>query len=196
MWRTDSIRLVHAADHDKCCQMQAANSYSTGAGGTDFERRVAAGFVCSALAGVPIPPLAHPPTRIWLQSAHLNCGFDDLVLDTAGSGKQQQRVFVSVKSAISPRTSDPEFADVISKGWNDWKAGTIFDRTKDAFLLIAATSRSPRIHLLGKLTDIARASIDRADFENRLSQKGYSLPYCKTYSPASVSEEILKRVRK
>jgi hypothetical protein len=153
--------------------MQSVNPYASGAGGSDFERRVAAGFVCSAMVGVPIPPLAHSPVKIWLQAAHLNCGFDDLVLESVESDKSQQRVFVSVKSTISPRTSDPEFADVISKAWNDWQAGTSFGRNKDVFLLVAATSRSPRIHLLGKLTDIARASADRADFENRLSREGY-----------------------
>jgi hypothetical protein len=153
--------------------MQPANPYASGAGGTDFERRVAAGFICSALVGAPIPPLTNSPRKIWLQAAHLNCGFDDLVLDVVESDKSQQRVFVSVKSTINPRASDPEFTDVISKAWKDWQAGTSFDRNKDVFLLVAATSRSPRIHLLGKLTDIARASADRADFENRLSREGY-----------------------
>jgi hypothetical protein len=124
--------------------------------------------------GVPIPPLADPVATIWLQAAHLNCGFDDLVLETVVSGKAQQRVFVSVKSAISPTTSDPEFAEVISKAWKDWPPGTAFDRNKDVFFLAAATSRSPRIHLLGKLTGIARASADAADFEHRLSRKGYN----------------------
>jgi hypothetical protein len=112
--------------------MQPANPYATGAGGPDFERRVAVGFVCSALVGVPIPPLVHPPVKIWLQAAHLSCGFDDLVLDAGESGKLQQRVFVSVKSAISPRASDPEFTDVIPKAWKDWQVGTSFDRNKDA----------------------------------------------------------------
>ena len=89
-------------------------------------------------------------------------------------GKAQQRVFVSVKSAITPTTSYPEFSEVIPKAWTDWQPGTGFDRNKDAFFLVAATSRSPRIHLLGKLTDIARASADGADFEQRLSRKGYN----------------------
>jgi hypothetical protein len=153
--------------------MQPANPYATGAGGPDFERRVAAGFICSALAGVAIPPLTHPPGKIWLQAAHLDYGFEDLVLESVESDKSQQRVFVSVKSTISPRSSDPEFTDVISKAWNDWQPRTSFDRNKDVFLLVAATSRSPRIHLLGKLTDVARASADLADFENRLSREGY-----------------------
>jgi hypothetical protein len=95
-------------------------------------------------------------------------------LETVVSGKSQQRVFVSVKSAITPRISDPDFSEVISKAWKDWQAGTSFDRKKDAFLLAASTSRSPRIHLLAKLTDIARASADRVDFDHRLSQEGYN----------------------
>jgi hypothetical protein len=154
--------------------MQATNSYATGAGGPDFERRVATGFVCSALVGVPLPILDDPPTKIWLQAAHLNCGFDDIVLEDDANSKSQHRVYVSVKSTISPRPSDPEFVDVISKAWSDWQAGSSFDRSKDFFLLVAATSRSTRIPLLGKLTDIARASGDRADFEHRLSLEGYN----------------------
>jgi hypothetical protein len=154
--------------------MQAANSYATGAGGPDFERRVATGFVCSALAGVPLPLLDNRPTKIWLQATHLNCGFDDIVLENETNSKSQHRVFVSVKSTINPRPSDPEFVDVISKAWSDWQSGTSFDRSKDFFLLVAATSRSTRIPLLGKLTDIARASGDQADFEHRLLLEGYN----------------------
>lgn len=153
--------------------MSPPNPYASGAGGPDFERRIAAGFVCSALVGVSIFPLAFPPRKIWLQAAHLNCGIDDIVLESVDSRGSQQRVFVSVKSAISPIASDSEFTEVISKAWKDWKTGTNFDRNQDAFLLAAATSRSPRIHFFGKLTDIARASATLADFENRLSQKGY-----------------------
>jgi hypothetical protein len=154
--------------------MQATNSYATGAGGPDFERRVATSFVCSAMVGAPIPPLASLGATVWLQAAHLNCGFDDLVLESVENDKTRQRVFVSVKSTISPTPSDPEFAEVISKAWKDWQPGTDFDRRNDLFLLAAATSRSPRIHLLAKLTDIARASADVTDFERRLSLKGYN----------------------
>lgn len=153
--------------------MQAANPYATGAGGPDFERRVATGFVCSALVAVPIPPMSSPAATIRLQAAHLNCGLEDLVLESNVGGQLQQRVLVSVKSTIKPRTSDREFLEVISKAWKDWQPGTNFIRDRDAFLVAAATSRSPQIHLLGRLTDIARASADSTDFTHRLSQDGY-----------------------
>jgi len=153
--------------------MQPTNPYASGAGGSDFERRIATGFICSALVGVPISSLFVAPEKIWLQAAHLNCGIDDIILESTGNSKSPQRVFVSVKSAISPIASDPEFTEVLSKAWKDWKTETCFVRNQDAFLLTAATSRSPRIHFLGKLTDIARASASLPDFENRLSQKGY-----------------------
>jgi len=167
------LRLEREAGLDTCTRVQAANPYASGAGGPDFERRVAAAFVCCALSGTPIPPLACPATTIRLQAAHRDWGFDDIVLEAASGAGKRQRVFVSVKSTISPRASDPEFADVISKAWSDWQPETGFDRHQDAFLLAAATLRSPRIHLLAKLTDIARASPDRADFELRLSRAGY-----------------------
>jgi hypothetical protein len=154
--------------------MQIANPYATGAGGSDFERRVATGLVCSALAGASIPPLASPTTTVWLQAAHLNCGTDDIVLEASENRETQQRVFISVKSAINPTTSDSEFSEVISRAWKDWQTGSTFDRTKDFFLVAAATSRSPRIQLLARLTDIARASADAADFEHRLFRPGYN----------------------
>ena len=153
--------------------MQAPNSYATGGGGSDFERRVAASFVCSALAGVPLRPLSGPIAKVWLQAAHLNCGLEDVVLEGPGGDESPQRVFVSVKSTISPRTSDPEFAEVISKAWNDWQAGAVFKQSRDFFLLVAATSRSPRIHFFGRLTELARSSVGGSDFEKRLSIDGY-----------------------
>ena len=58
-------------------------------------------------------------TTVWLQAAHLICEIDDLVLEAATNGEPKQRVFISVKSAISPTTSDPEFSEVISKAWKD-----------------------------------------------------------------------------
>jgi hypothetical protein len=95
-------------------------------------------------------------------------------LETGTNTKSERRAFVSVKSTINPRASDPEFVEAISKAWRDWQSGTGFDRSKDVFLLVAAISRSPRIPLLGKLTDIARASVERADFEHRLLLEGYN----------------------
>ena len=167
------LRLESEAGLDTCTRVQATNPYASGAGGPDFERRVAASLACSALSGIPIPPLACPVTTIRLQAAHQDWGFDDIVLEAVAGPGKQQRAFVSVKSTINPRASDAEFADVISKAWSDWQAGTGFDRNQDFFLLAAATLRSPRIHLLAKLTDIARASADGADFELRLSRAGY-----------------------
>lgn len=151
----------------------AVNPYATGGGGADFERRVATGFVCSALAGMSIPPFEQPATTVWLQAAHLHCGLDDVVLETGAPKTPRQRLFVSVKTTVSPTSSDEGFVGTIFRAWNDWQSGDDFDRAVDSFLLASSTSKSPRIHFFGKLTDVARASKDDADFESRLSLDGY-----------------------
>ena len=150
-----------------------SNPYATGGGGSDFERRVATAYVCSAIAGVSVPPFSDSATTIWLQAAHLGCVIDDVVLDLPSTGGSPARVYISVKSAINPRASDQQFSETISKAWNQWQAGTCFDRSRDRFLLAAAVSRSPRIYLFGRLTETARAARARTDFEHRLSLEGY-----------------------
>lgn len=125
------------------------------------------------MAGVPIPPFRESATTIWLQAAHLGCLIDDVVLELRSTSGSKPRVYVSVKSAISPRASNQHFIDTISKAWNQWKSGKSFDRSKDRFLLAAAVSRSPRIYVFGRLTEAARATTTSSDFEHRLLLEGY-----------------------
>jgi hypothetical protein len=95
------------------------------------------------------------------------------VLDLQFTTGSTARAYISVKSAINPRASDQQFRETISKAWNQWQAGTCFDRSGDKFLLAAAVSRSPRIYLFGRLTETARAASTGADFGHRLSLEGY-----------------------
>ena len=150
-----------------------SNPYATGGGGSDFERRVATACVCSALAGVPVPPFSACATKVWIQAAHLGCLIEDVVLELSSADRSTHRVYISAKSAISPRASDQQFNDTITRAWKQWNSGTAFDRSRDAFLLAAAVSRSPRIHLFGRLTETARAAESSSDFEHRLSLEGY-----------------------
>lgn len=150
-----------------------SNPYATGGGGSDFERRVATAYICSALAGVPIPPFDECATKIWVQAAHLGCLLDDIVLELPSADRTSRRVYISAKSAISPRASDQQFSDTITRGWKQWISETNFARSGHVFLLAAAISRSPRIHLFSRLTETARAAASCSDFKHRLSLEGY-----------------------
>jgi hypothetical protein len=163
-----------------------SNPYSTGGGGSDFERRVATGYVCAALARVPVPPFSECATKISLQAGHLGAVLDDMVLELRSKDGSTRRIYVSVKSAVSPRASDEPFTETLFTAWKQWQAGENFDRSNDAFVLAAAMSRAPRIYLFGRLTEIARAAENDADFEARLSREVYHsstvrelLPECK-----------------
>lgn len=150
-----------------------SNPYATGGGGSDFERRVATACVCSALAGVPVPPFSGCAAKIWVQAAHLGSLIEDIVIELHSPDKSRRRVYTSVKSAIGPRGSDEQFSDTIGRAWRQWDSGMTFDRGTDAFWLVAAVSRSPRIHQFGRLTETARAASSSSDFEHRLSLEGY-----------------------
>ena len=150
-----------------------SNPYASGGGGSDFEHRVATAYVCSALAGVPLPPFGECATTIWVQAAHLGCLVDDIVLEVRSADGSTRRVYISAKSAVSPRESDQQFTETITRAWQQWNSSTKFDQSRDAFLLASAISRSPRIYLFGRLTETARATASSSDFEHRLSLEGY-----------------------
>ncbi len=129
--------------------------------------------MCSALAGVSLPPFGECATTIWVQAAHLGCLIDDIALEARSADGSTRRVYVSAKSAVSPRESDQQFRETITRAWKQWNSGTNFDQSKDSFLLASAVSRSPRIYLFGRLTETARATASSSDFEHRLSLEGY-----------------------
>jgi len=153
--------------------MKITPSYTTGAGGPDFERRVATALICSSLINVTIPPLNQPFKRIWLQAGHLKCKIEDIVLDTDESSRGS-RCFCSVKTTVKPLASDNEFKETISRAWLDWCNPEVFEQKSDYFALITSISRSPRIVDFLRLTEIARSSSDHKDFHNRLSIKRYN----------------------
>lgn len=153
--------------------MNPSPPYTSGAGGPDFERRVATAIVCAAITGVNIAGFGPPPSTVWLQAGHLKCKLEDIVFETVSLESKAVRTFISVKSTINPRSSDSEFQEVVSRAWEDWSNETAFSRKTDRFLLAASTSKSPRLIYFIKLTELARASGSVEDFENRLSFQGY-----------------------
>lgn len=154
--------------------MELANPYSTGAGGPDLERRIAASFVCQALVGMASAPLGKAPSSLWLQCGHLGSAIDDVLVEVQKLGDAgHARCYWSMKSTITLTAGDREFREFCSRAWNLYQDSTLFDRTRDWIALGVSTSRSPRIQRLIQLSELARACENHDDFQNRLSIPKY-----------------------
>ncbi len=152
-----------------------ANPESSGGKGPDFERRVAAQLVCSALTGMSVEPLGCPISKIWFQAGHLHCSVEDIVCEAESSDqKRGSRCYWSVKSALRLIASDPEFREFCQRAWKDFSNPVVFDQGRDWIGLATSIVGTPQIVSLSRLTQLARSCANASDFIGRLSKGAYN----------------------
>lgn len=152
-----------------------ANPESSGGKGPDFERRVAAQLVCSALTGMSVEPLGCPISKIWFQAGHLHCSVEDIVCEAESSDqKRGSRCYWSVKSALRLIASDPEFREFCQRAWKDFSNPVVFDKRLDWIGLATSIVGAPQIVSLARLTQLARSCANASDFRSRLSKGAYN----------------------
>lgn len=111
----------------------AANPYSTGGGGEQFESKVAAYYLSVMLARTSVRGLdAGPLTTVGFQTGPEDWLLDDLLL-AVGSGGLVRRLALQVRSNFSPTASDKGFQEIRSKAWRLFLGQTPvqFDPSRD-----------------------------------------------------------------
>ena len=147
---------------------------STGGAGNSFEQHVSAHWLALLLVQA-VPPILQNCTinKVCFQTEHLGYNTDDfLVIGKTGSGIER-RLLGQVKRSFTVSSYDKECLKTIGDFWKDFKNTPAFNADSDRFALVTLRGTNVLLEHFAGLLDCARAASDAADFEHRLSTKGF-----------------------
>jgi hypothetical protein len=171
-------------------RMDAA-PYATGGGGTVLEHRYGAVLLASLLTRDPVTELGDDatPTSVHFQASAVS-PVDDLVVVGRTPDGGERRVSIGVRRAPTLVASDDasarlltSYLRIVTASWEELRAG----RWR---LCLAVASPNTPVRQLGALAEIARASVDDAQFRaevarpetNEPGRPGTATPYrCARY---------------
>jgi hypothetical protein len=146
---------------------------STGGRGTHFEQLVNAYWLAQLLVG-GIPPIVTKGrvAVVHFQTERLGWNTDDFLVEVDVGLGPVRRMAGQVKLSFTVSAADEECSKAITDFWKDYKNPSIFDRTRDCFVLVVQRGSKVLLDHLGGLLDAARAANSAEDFAARLERKG------------------------
>ena len=146
-----------------------SNAFSTGSGGTNFERHIQAVFVLALLVDGFSPIIDAPIERLEFQAKHLGYDIDDLVVISSIDTK----LLCQMKHSLTVAEGDGTFQDVIAAAWSDFKKDS-FDTTTDKIALITSFIAKDSIHALRYIHDQSLAASSADTFIDRIYQTKFT----------------------
>lgn len=145
-----------------------SNPFSTGGGGTTFEREIQAGYVVNMLVGGTVPCLPEGEiTSIRVQARQLGIGIDDMMVSLVDTYGDQHKLLAQITHKIAITESDDKLADVLNFAWQDYNNASVFNPNHDAIVLITGpiagriTQNLPRLLQWAKYCESAAEYIDK-----------------------------------
>ena len=169
-----------------------ASPLSTGSAGTFFEQNVGA-FFLSLLAVRAIPPIAKDCYlyEVHFQANRLGWHTDDLLLRAMNSKGESRQLALQVKRQFTVSAKKDDSKKTFTDFWNDFRHNKKFNSENDKLALIVLRGTNTLLQNFNYLLDSARASIDGADFYQRLETRGLISKQAQEYEIAirSIIEE-------
>ena len=156
---------------------------STGGAGTFFEQHVAAYWLAQLLVrGIPPVLIETIVAEVHFQTEHLGWHTDDFLIVCERPGAVAQKLAGQVKRSFSVSAADEECKKAILDFWKDFKSPAPVSPMHARLVLVTLRGTNTLLdHFVG-LLDCARAARDGAEFEHRLSTKGFisnkAVQYC------------------
>jgi tRNA A37 threonylcarbamoyladenosine biosynthesis protein TsaE len=159
-----------------------ASPASTGGAGTAFEQHVDAYLLGQLLVG-GIPPILHDSIveEVHLQTNHLGWHTDDFLVIAQNGTETRRKLVGQVKRSFTVSATDDECSKAVEDFWKDFNNDQLFSPADDRFALVVLRGTNVLLENFSGLLDCARASRDAADFEHRLSVKGFLSTKTKGY---------------
>ena len=151
-----------------------ASPFSTGGGGYEYERRVAATYLAAMICGEDAPGADGTVTEVKFQQRGAGHLLDDLVV-VSDKGGRTSRLSLQVKHGLRVGASS-EFRGVIVDCWRMFAGseGAVFDRSADRLgIVVNRIADAAGRHCLPVL-DAARASGDSGAFWSGMRGGGHS----------------------
>ena len=151
-----------------------ASPFSTGGGGYEYERKVAAVYLAAMMSGEAAPGAAGTITKVKFQQRPAGHLLDDLVV-VFDRDDGAHTLSLQVKHGLRPDTSS-DFRGVIAKCWQMFIGGKgiAFDRFADLLGMVMPPVPGDTYRHRLRVPDMARDSADSADFWGSLKDGGHS----------------------
>ena len=165
--------------------MSIASPIATGGGGEKFEQQVAA-FALGLLLVRATPPILKDTSvvEMHLQTRHLGWRTDDILLVGEKSDGSKRKLALQVKLTFTVSASDEDCRETIEGMWEDYLASDRFEVSTDRLAIVTLHGTSTLLRDFNALLLCARAAVDAADFNRRLSLEGYVSKRTKQQSAA------------
>lgn len=156
--------------------MQLSTPFSTGGGGSNFERHVQAGFVVLMLTSGVVPCVGPwPVKKIKLQGRYDGYNTDDFIAFTEEPGSDRKaKLLAQIKHSLRITANDPTFAKAIGAAWRDFQDNDLFDQTRDAIALITGPMSATDIEHSRPLLEWARTSANAQEFLDKVQLGRFS----------------------
>jgi hypothetical protein len=156
---------------------------STGGAGNVFEQAVG-GYLLSQLLVGAIPPVLVDCSvvEIAFQTEYRGWKTDDFLLVGRTASGQERKLAGQVKRRFTVSSVDADFRNAILDFWSDLQNENLFSIERDRFAFVVQRGSNTLLQHFGGLLDCARASVDAADFDARLTKPGFlsatAVRYC------------------
>ena len=152
---------------------QIPSPQATGSAGAVYEQHVGAACLSILLTGGVAPFCAESELiQVHLQVRHLHFRTDDILLVAEGAQSSQRQIPVQVKRTFSLAATDEDCVKTLGAAWDDFNNTKRFNPDTDRVALITGHAPTRFTKGMRALLDMARATLDAADFSRRRSLNG------------------------
>lgn len=163
---------------------QVVSAVATGGGGGVFQTRVAALYLANMLTGLPTTfgLQGGRAETLRFEARYTGAHTDDIycqLLDKEGVRLQ----LIQCKRGLNAIPSNTEFIDSIQGAWRDFlgEEGSPFNRASDVLVIATIAPGTPANHAAKRLCELSRASVDLADFLQKLESKLFDAQHKRTW---------------
>lgn len=171
------------------------STVATGGGGGIFQARVGALYVANMLTGLPTAfSLQGARVQELRFEARYTGAHTDDIYCRISDAKGTQLQLIQCKRGLNATAGDKDFIDGLQGAWRDFLGleNSPFDRACDILVLATISSAKAANQAAKCLCELARASIDLADFLQKLDSNLFNKKHKDTWSAfKTISKETL-----
>lgn len=163
---------------------KVVSAIATGGGGGAFQSRVAALYLANMLTGLPTAFGLHGARADTLRfEARYTGAHTDDIYCLLRDKEQLRLQLVQCKRGLDAVPSNGEFVDGLQGAWRDFLGleRSPFDRTCDVLVLATVAPGTPANRAAKRLCELSRASVDLADFLQKLDSNLFDAQHKRTW---------------
>lgn len=186
---------TEATSRDPLQGTQVMSTIATGGGGGIFQARVGALYLANMLTGLPTAFCLHGARveELRFEARYKSVHTDDVycrLTDARGTWLQ----LIQCKRGLNATAGNTDFIEGLQGAWRDFFGIGVspFDRACDVLVLATITSESAANQAAKRLCELARASVDLADYLQKVNSKLFNKKHKDTWEAfKTVSKETL-----